>query len=155
MRAAGMEEFAAVDLRGYVEKAVGLAEDAGELGAWFHRGAQRGNLPEYLEGFAHTTAVMQEREGLERIAFEFLEDMALDGVAGRHDGRGGEDDFIQAGNLFRILSQAERQDLFDNLSGPLSQVPEDIRERQLAHFDKADLAYGTGVRAALGRKAAA
>ena len=54
--------------------------DAGELANWFHRGAQRGNLPEYLEGFAHTTGVMQEREGLERIAYEFLEDMALDGV---------------------------------------------------------------------------
>lgn len=54
--------------------------DAGELADWFHRGAQRGNLPEYLEGFAHTTAVMQEREGLERIAYEFLEDMAADGV---------------------------------------------------------------------------
>jgi adenosine deaminase len=54
--------------------------DARELADWFHRGAQRGNLPEYLEGFAHTTGVMQTREGLERIAFEFIEDMAQDGV---------------------------------------------------------------------------
>jgi adenosine deaminase len=51
-----------------------------ELARWFHRGAQRGNLGEYLEGFAHTIAVMQTREGLERIAYEFLEDMSLDGV---------------------------------------------------------------------------
>ncbi|MEJ6581380.1 MAG: adenosine deaminase [Akkermansiaceae bacterium] len=54
--------------------------DPTELARWFHRGAQRGNLTQYLEGFAHTIAVMQTREGLERIAFEFLEDMALDGV---------------------------------------------------------------------------
>ncbi len=54
--------------------------DPGELAAWFHRGAQRGNLPEYLEGFAHTIAVMQHRESLERIAYEFMEDMAADGV---------------------------------------------------------------------------
>ncbi|MFD0894080.1 adenosine deaminase [Luteolibacter ambystomatis] len=55
-------------------------EDAGELAAWFHRGAQRGNLPEYLEGFAHTIGVMQERDALERVAFEFIEDMHRDGV---------------------------------------------------------------------------
>ncbi|MGD7653757.1 MAG: adenosine deaminase [Verrucomicrobiales bacterium] len=54
--------------------------DAGELAAWFHRGAQRGSLPEYLEGFAHTIAVMQTKEGLERVAYEFIEDMAADGV---------------------------------------------------------------------------
>jgi len=51
-----------------------------ELAAWFHRGAQRGNLPEYLEGFEHTTAVMQTPEALERVAFEFIEDMHQDGV---------------------------------------------------------------------------
>ena len=54
--------------------------DAAELAAWFHRGAQRGNLPEYLEGFAHTCGVMQTREALERVAYEFLEDMKEDGV---------------------------------------------------------------------------
>ncbi len=54
--------------------------DPVELAAWFHRGAQRGNLPEYLEGFQHTTAVMQTPEALERVAFEFIEDMHEDGV---------------------------------------------------------------------------
>ena len=55
-------------------------EDATELAAWFHRGAQRGSLPEYLEGFAHTCAVMQTRAAIERVAFEFIEDMNRDGV---------------------------------------------------------------------------
>ncbi len=60
---------------------IGLpTEDAGELAAWFHRGAQKGNLPEYLEGFAHTSGVMQTEESLERVAYEFLEDMKQDGV---------------------------------------------------------------------------
>jgi adenosine deaminase len=54
--------------------------DPTDLAAWFHRGAQRGNLPEYLEGFSHTTAVMQTPEALERVAFEFIEDMYHDGV---------------------------------------------------------------------------
>jgi adenosine deaminase len=51
-----------------------------ELAAWFHRGAQRGSLPEYLEGFAHTCGVMQTRSAIERVAFEFIEDMFHDGV---------------------------------------------------------------------------
>jgi adenosine deaminase len=55
-------------------------EDAAELAAWFHRGAQRGNLPEYLEGFAHTCGVMQTKDELERVAYEFIEDMKEDGV---------------------------------------------------------------------------
>lgn len=55
--------------------------DPDELASWFHRGAQKGNLPEYLEGFAQTTAVMQTAAALERIACEFIEDMARDGVA--------------------------------------------------------------------------
>lgn len=54
--------------------------DAGELASWFHRGAQRGNLSEYLEGFRHTIAVMQSAAALERVAFEFIEDMSEDGV---------------------------------------------------------------------------
>ncbi len=51
-----------------------------DLATWFQRGAQRGNLIEYLEGFSHTIAVMQTEEALERIAFEFIEDMHHDGV---------------------------------------------------------------------------
>lgn len=54
--------------------------DPGELAEWFHRGAQRGSLPLYLEGFAHTCAVMQTEEGLERVAYEMMEDMKHDGV---------------------------------------------------------------------------
>ncbi len=54
--------------------------DAGELADWFHRGAQRGSLPLYLEGFAHTCGVMQTAEALERVAFEMMEDAHRDGV---------------------------------------------------------------------------
>ena len=51
-----------------------------ELAEWFHRGANKGNLVEYLQGFEHTYAVMQTKEGLERIAYEMMEDMKNDGV---------------------------------------------------------------------------
>ena len=75
--------------------------------------------------------------------------LALAGGAGRYDPRGQDDDHTQAGNLFRLLPAQEKQDLFDNLAGPLSQVADEIVERQLAQFDRADPAYGAGVRSAL------
>ncbi len=55
-------------------------EDPGELAEWFHRGANKGNLVEYLQGFEHTCAVMQTRDSLERVAYEMMEDMYNDGV---------------------------------------------------------------------------
>lgn len=59
----------------------GLPESEPEaLSEWFFRGAARGSLSEYLEGFQHTIAVMQTAEALERIAFEYVEDLHEDGV---------------------------------------------------------------------------
>jgi len=51
-----------------------------ELKEHIQRGAQRGSLPLYLEGFAYTTVVMQTKEALYRIAYETLEDNSKDGV---------------------------------------------------------------------------
>jgi adenosine deaminase len=55
-------------------------EDPGELAEWFHRGANKGNLVEYLSGFEHTCGVMQTKDALERVAYEMIEDMKNDGV---------------------------------------------------------------------------
>jgi adenosine deaminase len=55
-------------------------EDPEELAQWFFRGANQGSLAKYLEGFAHTIAVMQTEEALERVAYEEAEDLSGDGV---------------------------------------------------------------------------
>src|SRR5438552_15105851 len=54
--------------------------DAGHLAEWFQTNANRGSLPLYLQGFEHTSGVMQTEESLERVAYETLEDMNNDGV---------------------------------------------------------------------------
>jgi len=54
--------------------------DPEELAVWFHRGANKGNLVEYLQGFEHTTAVMQSKDALKRVAYEMMEDMKNDNV---------------------------------------------------------------------------
>ena len=89
--------------------------DPTDLAAWFHRGAQRGNLPEYLEGFQHTTGVMQSADALERVAFEFIEDMFEDGVVYTevrfapvyHTGHGLTQDEVVAA-VIRGLKRGER-----------------------------------------------
>src|SRR4029077_1967875 len=54
--------------------------DPAALADWFHQGANKGSLAKYLEGFAHTIAVMQSEEALERVAYEQAEDLSKDGV---------------------------------------------------------------------------
>ncbi|MGE0880247.1 MAG: adenosine deaminase [Acidimicrobiia bacterium] len=54
--------------------------DEHDLAAWFLAGANRHDLVLYLDGFAHTLGVMQDRDAIERVAFECAEDLADDGV---------------------------------------------------------------------------
>ncbi len=55
-------------------------KDPEKLSEWFLRGADKGSLSEYLEGFSVTTGVMQTEEALSRVAYEMMEDMKKDGV---------------------------------------------------------------------------
>ncbi|MEL0320005.1 MAG: adenosine deaminase, partial [Aquiluna sp.] len=56
------------------------AESAVDLSNWFSEVCNSGSLVKYLEAFDHTVAVMQTREGLERVAYESVMDLAEDGV---------------------------------------------------------------------------
>jgi catalase len=76
--------------------------------------------------------------------------LRISGDADRYDHREGNDDFTQAGNLYRLLLAAERRRLHAAIAGAMAGVPEEIVERQLAHFEQADPAYAAGVRKALG-----
>lgn len=56
------------------------AATADDLGRWFAKSANTGSLERYLETFDHTIAVMQTAPSLRRVAKEFVEDLAADGV---------------------------------------------------------------------------
>jgi len=63
--------------------AIGLelpTTDPVELARWFGEKSNSGSLVEYLKTFDLTTAVMQTREGLTRVAREFVQDLGADGV---------------------------------------------------------------------------
>jgi adenosine deaminase len=55
-------------------------DNAARLGQWFADQSDSGSLVEYLKTFDITTGVMQTAEGLTRVAREFVEDLADDGV---------------------------------------------------------------------------
>ncbi len=76
--------------------------------------------------------------------------LGIDGDADRYDHRVGNDDYTQAGDLFRLMGPDERQRLIDNIVRAMRPVAREIQERQIAHFSKADPAYGEGVAQGLG-----
>lgn len=63
-----------------------------------------------------------------------------------------DDDFFQAGELYRVMSEGEKSRLIDNLAGFLAQVSrEDVIEKNLAHFHAADEEYGSRLEAAVAK----
>jgi adenosine deaminase len=54
--------------------------DPADLARWLADSANSGSLVRYLETFDHTIAVMQTADQLRRVAREFVEDLAADGV---------------------------------------------------------------------------
>lgn len=75
--------------------------------------------------------------------------LEISGNADRYNHRDGNDDYTQPGNLFRLMSFAQKQQLFSNVAGAMNSVPQEIVRRQLGHFHKADPAYAAGVAQAL------
>ncbi|MCQ4085217.1 catalase [Streptomyces sp. RB6PN25] len=61
-----------------------------------------------------------------------------------------DDDFYQAGELYRLMSEDEKHRLTANIAGGLAQVSrDDVIEKNLAHFHAADPDYGKRVEQAV------
>lgn len=75
--------------------------------------------------------------------------LKISGDADRYDHRKGNDDYTQAGNLFRLFDDEQKNRLFSNIAAAMQGVPRKIIDKQISHFDKVDPAYGKGVRKAL------
>ncbi|MGB5405951.1 MAG: catalase [Thiogranum sp.] len=68
--------------------------------------------------------------------------LRIDGDADRYNHRDGNDDYTQAGDLYRLMDDDAKQRLIDNIVGAMQGVAREIQVRQLGHFMKADPAYG-------------
>lgn len=76
---------------------------------------------------------------------------AVSGLAARQPYAHENDDFVQAGALYRdVMTEQDRAHLVGNIAGHLSGAQKRIQLRQCALFYKADTDYGTRVAEALG-----
>ena len=76
--------------------------------------------------------------------------LKISGDADRYDQPIVDDDYVQPGNLFRLMSPEEQARLIKNIVDSLKNVPEFIQKRIVTHFYKANSAYGSGVAKGLG-----
>ncbi|MFF7727210.1 catalase [Streptomyces sp. NPDC008001] len=77
---------------------------------------------------------------------------AVSGVTGTHvtPSHAEDDDFVQAGNLYRLMTEEEKERLIANLAGFIAKVSrDDIAERAIGNFRKADPDYGKRLEAAV------
>eukprot|EP00920_Eleutheroschizon_duboscqi_P015091 GHVT01034935.1.p1 GENE.GHVT01034935.1~~GHVT01034935.1.p1 ORF type:complete len:332 (+),score=37.69 GHVT01034935.1:605-1600(+) len=73
------------------------------------------------------------------------------GVVARHADCHPNDDFEQAGNLFRnVMSETERSNLIENIAGHLGNASKPIQQRMVRVFSRADKDYGRRVAQRLG-----
>ncbi|MGB1270975.1 MAG: catalase [Endozoicomonas sp.] len=60
-----------------------------------------------------------------------------------------EDNYSQAGNLFRMMSEEQKQQLAGNIAAGLKVATESVQKRMIKHFTQCDPDYGKRVHAAL------
>ena len=78
--------------------------------------------------------------------------LKIDGNADHWNYREDDADYYQQpGDLFRLMTPAQRQVLFDNTARAMGDAPDFIKQRHVDNCSKADPAYGTGVAAALAK----
>ncbi len=64
-----------------------------------------------------------------------------------------DDNFTQAGNLYRLMSDDQKNQLTNNIAAALTHASDSIKERMLAQFKAADVNYAERVSKALGQQA--
>ncbi|HRF44357.1 MAG TPA: catalase [Candidatus Competibacteraceae bacterium] len=76
--------------------------------------------------------------------------LQLEGAADHWNHREDTDYYSQPGTLFRLMTPAQQQVLFENTARSMEGVPREIQIRHTSHCLKADPAYGKGIADALG-----
>jgi catalase len=76
--------------------------------------------------------------------------LSLEGAADHWNHREDTDYYSQPGALFRLMTPAQQQVLFDNTARSVGGAPREIQIRHIGNCLKADPAYGEGVAKALG-----
>ncbi len=76
--------------------------------------------------------------------------LSIEGAADHWNHREDDDYYSQPRALFRLMTPAQQQVLFENTARSVGGAPREIQLRHIANCTKADPAYGAGVARALG-----
>ena len=77
--------------------------------------------------------------------------LSLEGAADHWNHRAGRRDYYsQPGLLFRLMTDAKKQLLFENTARAMGDAPKEVKVRHIGNCAQADPAYGEGVAKALG-----
>lgn len=79
--------------------------------------------------------------------------LTLAGAADHWNHRADTDYYSQPGALFRLMSTAQQQVLFENTARALGDASSEIKARHIGNCAMADPAYGAGVASAIDRLA--
>ncbi|MBW3509404.1 MULTISPECIES: catalase [Janthinobacterium] len=77
--------------------------------------------------------------------------LSIEGAADHWNHRVDEDYYSQPRALFRLMSAAQQQALFDNTARAISGASEQVKQRHIGNCTLCDPAYGAGVAEAIGR----
>jgi catalase len=75
--------------------------------------------------------------------------LAQEGAADHWNHREDDDYYSQPGKLFRLMTTAQQQVLFENTARAMTGVPDEIKHRHVKNCAMADPAYGEGIARAL------
>ncbi|MBY0416101.1 MAG: catalase [Bdellovibrionales bacterium] len=71
--------------------------------------------------------------------------LKIDGYADHYDSNTGNDEYSQAGNLYRLMSRDQREDLTNVIAGTMKGIEEAILAPVIRNFYKCDPEYGTKI----------
>ncbi|OEZ50719.1 catalase [Janthinobacterium sp. MP5059B] len=77
--------------------------------------------------------------------------LSIEGAADHWNHRVDEDYYSQPRALFRLMTPAQQQALFDNTARAISGASEQVKQRHIGNCTLCDPAYGAGVAEAIGR----
>lgn len=78
--------------------------------------------------------------------------LKISGDAARYDAHKGNDEYSQAGDLYRLMSKEERDRLTSVIAGTMQGLPESILRPNIENFAKCDPEYGAEIARKVGLK---
>jgi len=76
--------------------------------------------------------------------------LKISGDADHYNSHEGNDDYSQAGGLYNIMSEEQKDSLTSTIAGTMQSIPRDLALKNIEHFKKCDSDYGKRIEQKLG-----